>query len=194
LLLGRAPNANNQAGYVQMFRYTAADNNGTAATWSKEGQELDGGNAGDRFGASVAMSLLGKHVIIGAPFQNMGASAVTVWKVDYTYADQMMWKRISKISSDKPGDNFGSSVDISDDGYEIAVGAPYSIAAHRRWSKMGISLCTILGIICIVLRMWKSKEELSIAIKVFLWLFQVTGIRSWVERQQEDMYPYTRLH
>lgn len=123
-----APHANNQAGYVQMFRYTAADNNGTAATWSKEGQELDGGNPGDRFGASVAMSRLGKHVIIGAPLQKVGekrhAGVATVWEVDYT---DNVWKLISEeISSDNQGDNFGSSVDISDDGKEIAVGAPYS--------------------------------------------------------------------
>ena len=117
-----APLADNSRGYVQMYHYNATDE-----TWDVRGDAINGAKPGDQFGASVAMSYDASTVAVGSPLlagygTKKRSGSVTVFE----YTDSM-WKVLGeKIIGRDEGDEFGSSVDMSDDGKEIAVGSPFS--------------------------------------------------------------------
>ena len=117
-----APFANNSKGVVKMFNYNALDK-----TWDPEGKEVWGKHPGDKCGTSVAMSRKGEHVIIGSPhWEHDGkkhSGAIIVLK--YSSPDSEWFEVGSEIVGEE-GDEFGTAVDISDDGTRIAVGSPTS--------------------------------------------------------------------
>ncbi len=106
--------ANSDQGSVSIFKY----NN---VVWILMQKITDAtGAADDRFGYSVTIS--GNYVIVGAPFDNVGANAdqgsVSIYQYDGTN-----WILMQKLTdpSGMSGDSFGTSVSIS--GNYVIVGA-----------------------------------------------------------------------
>ena len=86
------------------------------------GQQLYGQSSGELFGR-VALSQDGKVMVVGAPESDINGEAsgnVRVYR-----QDNNQWQQIGETLHGLPGDKFGSSVSISDDGNIIAVGARY---------------------------------------------------------------------
>lgn len=118
-----SPLADDSKGYVRTYKYNA-----TGHLWETLGQDIRGKFAGDKCGTSVAMSRNGDHVIVGSPMWKYNgkkrAGAIIVLK--FNGGEINRWKEVGSEIAGEEGDEFGSSVDISDDGEEIAVGSPYS--------------------------------------------------------------------
>ena len=92
-----------------------------AQTWTQIGQDIDGEAEEDW---SVSLNNDGSIVTIGATGNGPGADKVKVFQ----YLSGV-WEQIeSDINSEYPGDWFGHSVSISDDGLILAVGA--SVMSH----------------------------------------------------------------
>ena len=88
--------------------------------------DLKGNANADFFGAAVALSASGKTVIIGAPLDDesrKNAGSATV----YTFADNSYQQLGNKImlNEGKSGNQFGTSVALSADGYTCIIGAPF---------------------------------------------------------------------
>jgi hypothetical protein len=108
----------------------------TAGTWSQQAYvKASNTEAGDRFGTSVALSVDGNTLAVGAPLEDSGstginnppdelaadAGAVYVYtRVAGTWSQQAY----VKASNAEASDNFGESVALSGDGNTLAVGAP----------------------------------------------------------------------
>ena len=116
-----APNYNHvdqQPGLAYIFSYDGS-------TWIKEFElKAEDGQVGDNFGHSVAIS--GNFAIVGAHNakndNGKNTGAVYIFKRVYNYPTS--WEQIAKLiaSDNEEGDDFGSSVSISDD--VAIVGAP----------------------------------------------------------------------
>jgi len=94
--------------------------NGTA--WTQRGTDIDGESGGDSSGWSVALSADGNTAIIGSPFNggngmNAGHARVFVW------SGTAWTQRGGDIDGEAAGDESGISVDVSDDGSIVIVGA-----------------------------------------------------------------------
>jgi hypothetical protein len=123
-----APHANDYVGDVVMVHYNATD-----ATWTNSGPIArdEAFKSGDMFGYSVSVSFDGTTVAVGAPHHKGNGSstkklsgAVTVHGFNM---NQNMWKQLGgEIIGSNAGDEAGTSVQLSDDGTEVAVGAPFS--------------------------------------------------------------------
>ena len=120
-----APNANLMKGAAYMYKI-----NGTNDVWEQMGTYISGDKFGDKFGASVAMSYDGSTVVVGSPihtgFGNKKRSgSAAVYK--FRGGDINAWQQVGvTLIGRGAGDEFGTSVDISDDGNEIVVGSPFS--------------------------------------------------------------------
>jgi hypothetical protein len=142
-----APNNNNtngtDAGQVRVYKYV---NN----AWVKQGADIDGEAANDEFGTSVSLSGDGSIVAIGAP--NNGGSDTGHVRV-YKYVNSAWVKQGGDINGASNGDNFGTSVSLSNDGLTLAVGAPNNNGngtdsghvrvykyANSSWSKQGADI------------------------------------------------------
>lgn len=96
----------------------------SSGEWLQRGNDIDGEEDYDFSGSSVALSAAGDRVVIGSPQTNApyghskrGAATVYEW-------NQGQWqKRGSRIEGEADGDRSGSTVEISDSGDTIAVGA-----------------------------------------------------------------------
>ena len=123
-----APHAYGHIGEVVMVHYNATD-----AAWKASGpiERDEAFKAGDKFGYSVSVSFDGSTVAVGAPrHKGNGSSAkklsgaVTVHKFDQTLS---MWKQLGgEIIGSNAGDESGTSIHLSDDGTEVAIGASFS--------------------------------------------------------------------
>jgi hypothetical protein len=106
-------------GHVRVRRYDASTSN-----WVQLGNDIDGKNAGDMSGESIAMSLDGLIVAVGASFNNVNGGAsghVRVFEYDSTTST---WSQLGHdIGGESAGDFSGFSVAMSSDGKRIAVGA-----------------------------------------------------------------------
>lgn len=113
--IGAPGNAANGAdsGHVRVYTWS-----GTA--WVQTGSDIDGGNTGDRSGASVAMSADGNNVVIGSPGHQSSAGRVRV----YAWSGTAWVQTGSDILGESTGDEAGYSVAMSSDGSRVAVGAP----------------------------------------------------------------------
>jgi hypothetical protein len=108
-------------------------NNGS--TWVQQG-ELTASDAAssDGFGESVAVSLDGSSVVIGAPLKTVGGFANTGAAYVFTRSGTT-WSQKAELFASPVGRGsyFGSSVAIQSVGTTVAVGAPYkSVSGHRR--------------------------------------------------------------
>ncbi len=103
------------AGHVRVYDY-----NGTS--WIQKGLDIDGEAADDRSGGSVSLSADGLTVSIGARYNDgTGVDAGHVRVYNY---DGSNWNQLGlDIDGEYAGDDSGTSVNISDDGSTVAIGA-----------------------------------------------------------------------
>ena len=135
-----------QAGHVRVFRWSEPENQ-----WLQLGSDIDGENAGDLTGTSVSISNDGSVVAVGArgmyPQYSQQAGHVRVFRWSETNSH---WTQMgSNLNGDRAGDQFGRSVSISSDGFELAVGARFynfnpgssrhgfSYVRNFRWTRAG---------------------------------------------------------
>eukprot|EP00542_Grammatophora_oceanica_P006762 CAMPEP_0194067256 /NCGR_PEP_ID=MMETSP0009_2-20130614/86459_1 /TAXON_ID=210454 /ORGANISM="Grammatophora oceanica, Strain CCMP 410" /LENGTH=645 /DNA_ID=CAMNT_0038720269 /DNA_START=174 /DNA_END=2111 /DNA_ORIENTATION=- len=102
--------------------------------WLQQGQTLAGRSlTSQSFGASVSLANTATHLIVGAPLagdQEQGMVHVYEWS-----PASDMWKEDGTVLHDSnPGDRFGSSVEITNNGNGVVVGAPGDDA---RWEDGG---------------------------------------------------------
>ena len=109
---------NTLAGQVKVFQLV--DNE-----WVRKGADLNGEALLDRSGRSISLSANGDIVAIGARSNSgSGESAGHVRIYEY---DGFVWRQLGNdLDGRQAGDNFGSSLALSGDGYRIAVGAQLS--------------------------------------------------------------------
>ena len=120
-LLG-APEDNKRIGAAWLFTRSGG-------TWSQQGEKLTGDDesrAGE-FGASVAISADGNTALIGAPYDELGDGAVSV----FTRSEGTWSQSGGKLVGDRCGMpascpyNLGASVSLSSDGDTALIGSPY---------------------------------------------------------------------
>jgi hypothetical protein len=110
--------ASNIFGQIRVYNYS-----GNA--WSQLGTNLNGSQAGSKFGSSVAMSGNGGVFVVGAPNMSKTINGANALNVGQVRAYSIVGTTISQIGSVIDGisvnQNFGSSVAINTDGTIIAV-------------------------------------------------------------------------
>ena len=104
-------------GHVRVY-----DWNPMTTTWTPLGSVIDGEDADDRFGYSVAMSSGGARIAIGAIYHgDDGAGHVRVYDWNPTTTT---WTQVgSNIDGEAADDQLGRSVAISGNGNHVAIGA-----------------------------------------------------------------------
>jgi hypothetical protein len=104
------------AGHVRVF-----DWNGTV--WTQAGLDLDGENADDDSGQSVALSSDGNRLAIGADDNDgSGSDAGHVRVFDW---NGFVWTQVGvDLDGESAGDDSGRRVALSSDGSRVAIGAP----------------------------------------------------------------------
>lgn len=107
------------AGHIGVYEF---DSNGNA--WNQLGQDLEGTGLADEFGISMALSADGSILAGGACFNDDNghdAGHVRVYQYDRS---TNTWPRLGQVLlGDQPGDYFGWSVALSDNGKIMAAGA-----------------------------------------------------------------------
>jgi len=106
-------------GSVRIFDWNSA-----GEEWLQRGNDIDGEQDYDYAGSSLALNDAGDVVVVGSPQTNapVGHSkrgAVTV----YEWSEGQWQKRGSRIEGEADGDISGSTVEISNPGNTIAIGA-----------------------------------------------------------------------
>lgn len=116
-----APNAGGvREGLVRVFRWNGI-------SWVLQGTQIEGEAAGDRFGASVALSPAGNRLAIGA--SNNGSNGIASGNVKVFRWDGLHWIASNEeMVGDSIGDKFGSSVALSSFGDIMIVGASHNSA------------------------------------------------------------------
>jgi hypothetical protein len=107
------------AGHVRVFTYASN-------SWSQLGTDIDGQSGNDQFGSSVALSADGRTVATGAPLDTNTGGDLQAGQVS-VYAYTTSWNQVGSRGDieGESGDLLGhlGTVDISDDGTVVAVGA-----------------------------------------------------------------------
>lgn len=100
----------------------------TGSLWEKVGNDIVGGKPNHGFGASIASSMDGRTVAIGAPRHKDAKNGPLIGCVlVYTRRGDGEWTQLGNdISGKESFDWSGYSVAINDDGNIIAIGAPYN--------------------------------------------------------------------
>ena len=89
--------------------------------WLQRGQFINGEAAGDKSGTSVALSANGRRLAIGAPGNSDWAGHVRIYDL---LGDR--WVQLKgDINGDEIDDESGSSVSLSADGQQVAIGSPW---------------------------------------------------------------------
>jgi len=93
------------------------------AQWSQLGSDIDGENAGDKFGASVSLNADGTIMAVGASSNSDTANGSGEVKVfQYNGAG---WSQLGNdINGEIAGDQAGFSIDLNGDGSMLVVGYP----------------------------------------------------------------------
>lgn len=99
------------SGVVRVYNYTGG-------AWSQVGGDITG--AGGNFGVSVSLSIAGNFLAVGA-------STGDYVRV-YSYAGS--WSQVGSDMTGSGSTGFGTSVSISDDGQQVAIGAPNYAGAN----------------------------------------------------------------
>ena len=104
------------AGHVRLYDWTESE-------WTQVGSDLNGETAGDEFGYSMALSLNGTRVAIGAPYNDgNGDNSGHVRVFDWTENE---WTQVGNdLNGEEASDCFGHRVALSPDGTRVAIGAP----------------------------------------------------------------------
>ncbi len=109
------------SGQVKIFQYDT-----TSSLWVQIGQTILGETTGDEVGKHISLSGDGKTIAISASDSDgeLGLGANTGRVRIFNYKDDK-WTQIgSNIDGDTDGDFLGESLSLSNDGKEIAIGAP----------------------------------------------------------------------
>ena len=113
-----APNANGNAGRVQIFGWVAG-----SETWIQRGSTIGGGPLGGGFGGAISLSADGGTFAAGA--YNSGLSRHGHVRVFSFAAEYQAWdQKGSDIAGEASNGRFGTAVSLSADGATVAVGAP----------------------------------------------------------------------
>jgi hypothetical protein len=120
--------------------------------WTQKGSTINGSAAGDQSGWSVSIDANGSNIAIGSPFNDLNGSNSGVVRV-YAWNGSTWSKKGQDITGELSGDQSGFSVDISDDGNTVIIGAIYNddngtSSGHVRvyvwsgsaWTKRGSDL------------------------------------------------------
>lgn len=95
------------------------------STWFQLGNDIDGVDNQGQLGASISLSANGKILVAGARNGAGGMPDSGHVRV-FQYDEISTWQQIGeKISGQQANENFGISVDISDDGSLIAIGGSF---------------------------------------------------------------------
>jgi len=110
------------SGHVRIYRLE--EDNGTMS-WEQIGQDIDGKAAYDWSGYSVSLSADGMTVATGSPsgYDDNGdvSGHARVYRID---GQGSSWERLGQvIYGDNADDYFGWSVNLSPDGYTLAIGS-----------------------------------------------------------------------
>ena len=97
----------------------------TDGVWVQVGADIDGENANDRSGWSVAMNAVGDTVIIGARLNDGNGDYAGQARV-FTLTDGVWVQVGADIDGETAGDNSGCSVAMNSSGYAVTIGAPYN--------------------------------------------------------------------
>lgn len=114
IIIGAALNDGNgeDAGHARVFRYDEGK-----AAWSQLGQDLDGTNAGDRFGSSVSLSADGLTALIGAPGSDVGGEDAGQARVFQFQSSTDTWVPSGQsLNGAVASVAIGAAVDLSADG------------------------------------------------------------------------------
>jgi LPXTG-motif cell wall-anchored protein len=114
IAIGAPNNSDNSPFHGHVRVYTLSGD-----TWLQTGADIDGEDARDASGFSVAMSADGAHIAIGAPFNTSGKGHVRV----YTLSGDTWLQTGADIDGKNVNDESGMSVAMSADGTRIAIGA-----------------------------------------------------------------------
>lgn len=143
ILVVGSPYIENKTGRVEIYMWDEI-----ASKFEQIGSNLAGLQAGDFFGSSVDLSSDGKKLVIGATQKDVGGEG---------YVQAFAWDPSSlnfkeqgqAITGISAGEEFGSSISLSDDGTTLAVGAwgldPLGYVNvyewnELRWKKFGQTL------------------------------------------------------
>lgn len=108
-------------GYVKIYRWIGGE-------WMQVGSTIQGSQ--DRTGWSVSIDSSGQTVAVGSPYAS--PNGINSGKVSvYRWQDSDWAPKGSVISGDASGDQAGYSLDISDDGDFIYIGAIYNDSSGR---------------------------------------------------------------
>ncbi|MCA3148770.1 MAG: integrin [Burkholderiales bacterium] len=96
----------------------------SGGSWSQQGSPIKATSPalGDRFGSAVALSNDGNTLAVGAPGRNADAGSAYVFVRSGTSWTEEDNRTASNAGA---GDQFGTSVALSNDGNTLAVGAPF---------------------------------------------------------------------
>lgn len=123
LLVVGAPIQDDRVGAAYVYRYDPASD-----VWREDGKlTVPGDSTPMQLGS--AMSVLGRHVLVGAPGHDGGAGAVFVFSQD---AERGAWSAVRTLRAfdAAPGSQFGSA--IAGSGSEVWIGAPFSEQGEGR--------------------------------------------------------------
>ena len=110
---GFPDNVNQNKGRVRVFKLISG-------TWTQLGTDLIGAGDGDLFGTTVSLSNTGTALAVGAPIHDSSKGRVRVYQYNGT-----AWGPLgSDINGGTAGEKFGTSVSLSSNGTQVAVGAP----------------------------------------------------------------------
>ncbi len=120
------------SGHVRMYHL---DDGGT--NWEQIGDDIDGDAADDELGWSVSLSGNGTIVVIGAPgagVNEIRTGGAKVYRIDSAGSS---WEKLGEtIYGDNDGDRFCESVDISSDGYTVAIGSSQYINYDTGYARV----------------------------------------------------------
>ena len=104
-------------GHVRIYQFITDD-------WKQIGSDINGEMTGDKFGTSVSLTPDGSVVAIGAPF-NDGSALDSGHSRVYQHISGS-WEQIGlDINGNLTNDQLGSSIDISEDGSLLVIGAAF---------------------------------------------------------------------
>ena len=121
--------AGNEAGHARIFDWS----NGS---WIQRGNDIDGEAAGDVAGYDVALSADGNTVVVGANGNDGSANDAGHVRI-FDWSNGSWIQRGNDIDGEAADDQSGVSVDVSNDGNAVVIGAPYNAgggynAGHAR--------------------------------------------------------------
>jgi hypothetical protein len=125
-------NGASSAGSVRVFKW-----NTNTYLWTMPATELTGLSAGDKFGTSVAFSADGHTMAVGSPNRTSSAGSVRVFK--WNTSTNIWDDPYTEFAGNNTGENFGTSVALSADGYTVAIGATGHTKAGDTTPNRGIA-------------------------------------------------------